>query len=59
MKLVHFDAPIGKYRAGDMLAVAVTRVGAWSLQGQPALGSLAGPAGPGELAGPAGQDIVR
>ena len=36
MKLVHFDAPIGEHRAGDMLTVSVTRVGAWSLQGQPA-----------------------
>ncbi len=36
MKLVHFDAPIGQYRPGDLLAVSVTRVGAWSLQGQPA-----------------------
>ena len=42
MKLVHFDAPIGAYQAGDMLTVSVTRVGAWSLQGQPALGSLQG-----------------
>ncbi len=36
MKLVHFDAPTGKYAAGDMLTVSVTRMGAWSLQGQPA-----------------------
>ena len=42
MKLVHFDAPIGAYQSGDMLTVSVTRVGAWSLQGQPALGSLQG-----------------
>ena len=37
MKLVHFDAPIGDHQPGDMLTVAVTRVGAWSLQGEPAL----------------------
>ncbi len=36
MKLVHFDAPLGAYRPGDMLDVSITRVGAWSLQGQPA-----------------------
>ena len=36
MKLVHFDAPIDEYAAGDMLTVSITRVGAWSLQGQPA-----------------------
>ena len=51
MKLVHFDAPIGEYRAGDMLTVAVTRVGAWSLQGQPALGSLPGQPALGSLPG--------
>jgi tRNA-2-methylthio-N6-dimethylallyladenosine synthase len=42
MKLVHFDAPVGEHEAGDMLTVSVTRVGAWSLQGQPALRSLQG-----------------
>ncbi len=36
MKLVHFDAPAGAHAAGDMLTVSVTRVGPWSLQGQPA-----------------------
>ncbi|MXX31694.1 MAG: tRNA (N6-isopentenyl adenosine(37)-C2)-methylthiotransferase MiaB [Chloroflexi bacterium] len=42
MKLVHFDAPVDAYTAGDLLTVTVTRVGAWSLQGQPSLGSLQG-----------------
>ncbi len=41
MKLVHFDAPVGQYRPGDMLSVSVTRVGAWSLQGEPAGGLAA------------------
>ena len=36
MKLVHFDAPAGRYRHGDLLTVTVTRTGAWSLQGIPA-----------------------
>ena len=36
MKLVHFDAPTGRYEPGDALPVTVTRTGAWSLQGIPA-----------------------
>ena len=35
-KLVHFDAPAGRYQHGDLLTVTVTRTGAWSLQGIPA-----------------------
>ena len=47
MKLVHFDAELGAYQPGDLLDVTVTRVGAWSLQGQP----VAEPAGQ-PVAGP-------
>ncbi len=37
MKLVHFDAPLGACQPGDLLNVSVTSVGAWSLQGKPAI----------------------
>ena len=35
MKLVHFDAPRGSVANGDLIDVAITRAGAWSLSGRP------------------------
>ena len=42
MKLVHFNAPRGSIENGDLIDVAITRAGAWSLSGRPAAAAAGG-----------------